>query len=343
MELPVKNAKHLLLLDRLYIKLRQSLALLGLPFEAAYDCAIFIFYCRLSPFVPKHKKDSYDLIFFSHTIEKGLSLPEPRPLFGRNNICRILSLLRHCQPDKVNPVALQMALGSLKSYLEFHSNLKIANLFLNDLADELNDLAQQYRITADGGVKNVSNIFQRIDQRLFSYEDFLASRYSCRFFCQKPVPLELIRNVIRNAQQSPSQCNRQSTRVHLHRDKEQIAKLLALQGGGRGFAASVPNLLIITNEVSSWTNRGERNQCYVDAGLFAMGLLFALHANGVGACAMNFSKTNLEERRFRKAANIPAGERVVMLIAVGFQDDKATIAARSARSAVDGVLKIHSP
>lgn len=341
MELPVQTDGFLSRFDRLYIRFRQTVALLGMPFEAAYDMVLFVSRCRLSPFVPRHKRDTYDLIFFSHTIEKGLSLPEPRPLFGRNNICRVLYLLRHCDPDKTGPAALGMGVGCLHAYLEHHARHNVEAPFLTGLKHELDSLAGRFATAGEGGTKDVAGIFRKIEARQLSYEEFLRTRFSCRNFRKEPVPLELIREVTGTAQQAPSQCNRQSTRVHLYQDKDDIARLLAHQGGARGFAAHVPTILVITNEMSAWVSKVERNQCYVDAGLFAMALLYACHARGLGVCALNFAKSNLEERRFKKVARIPAGERVAMLIAVGFQDESCAVAARSVRCPTGEVLHTH--
>jgi nitroreductase len=117
--------------------------------------------------------------------------------------------------------------------------------------------------------------------------------------------------------------------------------LLSLQGGSRGFSEKVYNLMVISNDLNSWVGRGERNQCYVDGGLFAMNLLLSVHAHGIGACPLNFSKTYFSERAFKKIADIPSNERVIMLIALGFSSDKNTVAACSTRLAIDQVFKFH--
>ena len=47
----------------------------------------------------------------------------------------------------------------------------------------------------------------------------------------------------------------------------------------RGFKEYVPYLIIVTNDLSSWDNVNERNQCFIDGALFASTLIYALHSN----------------------------------------------------------------
>jgi nitroreductase len=341
MELPVKQVVFLQGFERFYLKTKQCLDLLLLPIDNLFDLVSFFLNCRLSPFTSKNQKNTYDLIFFAHTIEKGLSLPEPRPLFGKSNISRILHLLRVSQPNSVGKVGVQMAIGSLKEYLEFHKKLGIEDVFLSDVESETSTLSRFHSIYDGGGTKNIEDITFKINDGVFKYSEFISSRYSCRNFQGKKIPKHIILKILETAQQAPSQCNRQSTRIHCYQSKDKIDKLLSLQGGSRGFSEKVYNLIVISNDLNAWVGRGERNQCYVDGGLFAMNLLLSIHANGLASCPLNFSKTYFAERKFKKMANIPRNERVVMLIAFGFPSEQNTIAARSIRSQVDQVLTFH--
>ena len=341
MELPVKNHQYFQILDRLYIKIRQSVDIFLLPFDLTYDLWMFLTNCRLSPTVARGQKDTYDLIFFSHTIEKGLSLPAPKILFGKNNICRILHILRSCDPYSVDKIALQMAIGCLDEYINFHREKNIFDNFLNSLSEEIENLLHRFQVSGLGGTKDVTKILEQLQGNNSTYQDFLISRYSCRSFSDDPVPKDTLIRLVEIAQQAPSQCNRQSTRVHIYQNKGQIQKLLLLQGGSRGFSEDISTLLVITNDLNSWVSRGERNQCYLDSGLFSMALLYAAHSLGLGACPLNFSKTNLVERKFRKSALIPGNERVVMLVALGFISPNKKVAARSVRRIAQDVLCIH--
>jgi len=84
---------------------------------------------------------------------------------------------------------------------------------------------------------------------------FLDGRFSARDFAPRSLNDPEIAAVIELAQRAPSQCNRQSTRIHVYRNRAKIAKLLELQGGARGFAEAVPTLFIVTSEITAWGAR----------------------------------------------------------------------------------------
>lgn len=338
MELPLNHISKTLFLDRFYIKARQSLNMLLLPLDYLRDFATYLLHCRLSPLTQRNEKDGYDLIFFAHTIEKGLSLPNPRTHFGRNNVARILHLLRVCDKEKTNPAAIQMGFGVLDEYIEFHRSIGEEDSYIKEIVEQCRRLRETRAFHGIGGTKNVAEVNSSIGARSYSYSEFIESRYSCRNFADKPVELSEVEDAVRIAQAAPSQCNRQSTRLYCYSSKDKIRTLLSLQGGSRGFAEDVPCLLVVTNELSAWTGNNERNQCYVDGALFAMCLLLAFHSKQIGACSLNFAKTNSQERRFRKLAGVPAGERIIMLIAVGYQSSEKTVAARSVRAPLEYVL-----
>lgn len=341
MRLPVRRVGFLQSAERLYQYTRQFVDLCLLPMDSLSDCISFFVHCRTSPFVSRATRASYELVCLSHTVEKGLSLPEPRPLFGIDNISRILHLLRVSDPAGVRRIGVQMAIGSLTEYVNFHQELGVSHPVLCEIRSEVASAAARHEVPGEGGTKNVAEVIAGLKDRAFEYPEFLASRYSCRSFNGVPVSRDLLEKILTTAQSAPSQCNRQSTLVHSYDEKNKITELLKVQGGGRGFAENAGTLLVVSNDLGSWISRGQRSQCYVDAVLFAMALLYSCHAHGVGACALNFAKTSRVERVFKARGNIPSNERVVMLIAIGFPSEKRLVAARSVRSCLDQWVRYH--
>ena len=55
----------------------------------------------------------------------------------------------------------------------------------------------------------------------------------------------------------------------MYTNKNQIAKILEVQGGNRGFGHLANRLIIITSEVGVFTGVAERNQVYIDGGMYA--------------------------------------------------------------------------
>jgi nitroreductase len=114
-----------------------------------------------------------------------------------------------------------------------------------------------------------------------------------------------------------------------------------LQGGASGFVDGVYNLFVITSEVTAWGGYGQRNQGYVDCGLFAQQLLLASYANGVGMCPLNLAVDNAKEKKIKQAAKIHPRERLAMMISFGYPGQLDLKAARSARLPLRSVLKMH--
>ena len=85
----------------------------------------------------------------------------------------------------------------------------------------------------------------------------------------------------------------------------------------------------------------ERNQRWVDGGLFAMTLVWAFHALGLSTCMLNWALPNVSSNRLRELAGIPDGEDIVVLIAIGHAAEGARV-ARSEKRSVDDLGIFHS-
>jgi nitroreductase len=315
-----------------------SLLLMG--GEYIQDAIRILVHSRSSPFVPRARKTGYNSVILAHTVEKGLSLPAPRILFGRANVQEVAESLGTCA-RATDPLPAAMSLGALRAYLDFHAHSGCADPFLDDVADACTRVQAGNSLTPTGGVRAVTDVWNSIADRSLSYADFLVSRFSCRNFSDAPVESKTVERIVQVAQAAPSQCNRQATMVHYYATPERIQGLLSLQGGAKGFAHVVRHLFVVTNDQSAWSGARERSQCYVDGSLFAMTLLLSLHAHGLAACPLNLAVTNHRERQIRRAGNIPDTQRLVMMIAFGHPPSDGYVAARSPRRQLGHVLVQH--
>lgn len=250
-----------------------------------------------------------------HVVEKAMTLPEPRVGFGQPHVRELLSVLRQwsCDACFVQSVEYQSAVGSIQRYLEFHKERQHPVPEIAGLFQEIQGLATA---AALGGTKSVS----REDVQAAAVGDFEAlahSRSSVRAFSGEPVDVECIARAIRLAQRSPSACNRQCSRVYVVRDPVVKRKTLALQNGNRGFGESADVLLVVAAEIESFYGSPERNQAFIDGGLFSMSLLFGLHYVGLGACPLAWCVPRKNDRELRKVLPLRDSETVIMLIAVG--------------------------
>jgi nitroreductase len=181
----------------------------------------------------------------------------------------------------------------------------------------------------------------QVDGLAASFNALVAQRHSARTFTDAEVPDSVLVDCVAQAQRSPSACNRQAVRVHVYADRKQVHEILRHQNGNHGFGNSANKLVLLTYSTRALLSSSERNLPYLDAGLFAMTLLLAFESQRVATCCLNLSNHWFRERRFRRACDIPDGERPVLLIAVGRAPDSYQVPF-SARVPTMSVLRFHN-
>lgn len=272
----------------------------------------------------------------AHVIEKGLSLSSPRKGFGTARIDELLEML-HGFIEKgyaTDNFAFKNAVAVLNEYVEYQSTLDYQNDKLNKELISLNELAGQ---AINAGIEKTSykQLRNLIDG---SYPEFFNSRHSMRQFSTRDIDIEDIKKAVKLARKAPTACNRQASRVYFYEDDATNSKLGEYIAGNTGFDSEVKKYLVITADASAFYDTFERNQLYVEAGIFSMALVEALHYYGIGSCILQNGEKSKTNKRFREICdNIPQSERIVLFIAIGYYKDEFTYAT-SSRKAVDKVL-----
>ncbi len=317
--------------------MRVLIKILAYFVEYARDMAHALRFNSRSPMADRDRKQFYSIVIRTHAIEKGLSLPHPRSLFGQRHIAALMELIPQYNSD-FSPFPLEMARGALLDYVKTHRTNGRQEPYLDGVEAFANDATYFEGIEPLGGVRSQS-VPTTVDTE--PCLDFLRTRFSCRSYRPEVVPQELVEQVVSAAQWTPSQCNRQSVRVHCFQDRDHLKKLLLLQSGASGFHEHVFNLFVVSSDATAWLGAATRNQLYVDGGLFSLGLMLACHAYGLGTCALNLAVDNAKERRIKAVGSIPPCERLVLMIAFGYPSDHGVKAARSPRMSVSDVLSRH--
>lgn len=277
------------------------------------------------------------IIAHYHVIEKGLSLPVIRYGFGKPTILNLIDLLKeyeNLEYDK-NNISFMSAIGTILNYIKFHENAnekeKIKEVIL---AFEI----IKYKKSIFGGTEklNKEEILEVINHS--SYDKFFNSRYSVRNYSDKCVDIKLIYDAIKIAQKAPSVCNRQASKVHIICNKELQKEVLKIHRGNRGFGDTADKLLIVTSDLSSFLHSNERNQSFVDGGIFFMALLNALHFKGLATCTLNWSVNSIIDKKLRNTISIPKSENIIALITVGHYKDEFYVAS-SCRKDIREIIK----
>jgi nitroreductase len=279
-----------------------------------------------------------------HRIEKSLSMPMQKKGSGQDAVVRLIWALQHqLEESGISPEG-RISLKVLETYLK-ETPLSLLNdqtLALLTCYEEIKREYAKYELP----LKNVGRI--RIDSKeLFRKSNlenrlFLQTRHSIRDFKDDPVDEALIKNICSLAMTAPSVCNRQAWKLYAFTNKKHILELLALQNGNRGFADRIPLLFIVAADLRRFVSVEERNQPWVDGGLFAMNLMLSLHSYGLGSCPLNWCASLLNDDRLRSLLNIPNHEVILMYVAAGYLPRELAV-TESPRRSVESILSINPP
>ena len=277
-------------------------------------------YKRFSNYSSCFKKDrnsdlnslASNILMKTHSVEKGLSLKNTRKNFGIANI----NDLKDIQKTKNKNWYLDWADKVLESYDNFHK--------LSDKKFKSKNYA--------------TKLIKKNDRYVSSdFIKFLRSRYSSRQFTNEKVKKKDLLKAIKFAQNAPSVCNRQTSKIHIFSKKDTVSKILNLQNGNKGFGSDAAAILVITADLRSFFYTNEHKQPWFDSGLFSMMLNLGLHMNGIGSCMLNWCTGVKNDKMLRKIINLNNAEVVTTLMAIGMTPDEYPVAT-SPRKPLKDVL-----
>lgn len=292
-------------------------------------------YQRHSSQVAGAKKDRENLAAMifreAHRLEKAFSLPEIRPGFGVDRINDLTKLLDGYKKagHPLDDIAIQKATAVLNEYLRFHESISY------DLNEEVVESVKKW---ADSSC-TVGGYHEFDREEILSaskgdFESFALSRWSIRSYTDTDISDDIFLDAIRIARKTPSVCNRQAWKAYVVKSEACKKAVLALQNGNRGFGISCSCAIVVTADMRYFVGPGERNESFVDGGMFAMSLLNALHYKGVGVCPLNWMVTPRKDKKLRKVLGISPSENVIMMMVAGNIPERVRV-AKSARRNVD--------
>lgn len=274
-----------------------------------------------------------------HRLEKGLALKEPRIRFGVYVVERLVANLQKYQTQYGQDTIAQVALNTLFAYYNFNLEHGVEDEQLYKSLLALKDAScGNACITSQGGTLEVTKN-QIFEAGKVALSAFFESRYSIRQFSPDDVAISLLEQAVMMAQKTPSVCNRQSAKVYVFSKAEDKQKILSIQNGNRGFGDQVNKVLIVTSNLEHFVSVGERNQAWIDGGMFSMSLVYALHSLGLGSCCLNWSVERQVDQELRRVAGISDAEAVMMMIAVGHLPETLKV-AQSPRKQLGEVLVV---
>lgn len=261
-----------------------------------------------------HAAASMHLLRLMHSLEKGMALPAPSPGFGKKKAANLyeqaLTYRSRFGADEI----YRLCMATLASHQRFQITIAGDHCGFN-LAD-LDEASEGI----EAGARNTSREEFR-KTALWDFGSFALSRSSVRNFTGAPINEVDILDAIRIASKSPSVCNRACAKAYYSTNPATISRALTHQSGNSGFGQLAGALFVVVADMRAFYKSGERNQAWVDGGLFAMSLNYALHSKGYGVCMLNWSMDATNDIALRQELGIPREHAVVMMMVAGHVPD----------------------
>ena len=275
-----------------------------------------------------------------HIVEKGLTMPRRHLDFGHAAVLDLLA-----RTDSFigiwgdTDLQIRHAIGVIKSYLKLHHDAKFD--FSKDIQfwrrvedfckthDRVEPSRQYHFLRKDFFAAKEGNFFA-----------FANSRHTVRHYAGS-IPEDTIERAVALAMTAPSACNRQHVRVHCISNHDLRDQLLAIQNGNRGFGTDADKLIVVTTCLSDIQYVEERNDPYVNAGIFIMNLCYALHYNEIGCCILNWHTKPEIDIKARQLLQIPSAESIAAVIACGIPPEEFDV-AQSPRKCIGDIFAIHT-
>lgn len=255
------------------------------------------------------------IIMSSHSIEKGLSNTNIRLGFGSRALEKLFESLEEYVLRKypTNDTDILSAISVIEEYSAYHQK---HDYDTSTLIQRLRNITEQVS-EGDGGIDKLKyeSIIKHKDA---PFNTFMKHRYSVRDFSDRDVEIDLIDEALELSRKTPSSCNRQAWMTYVIKDKDKISKILHKQAGLVKHRQDKVNTLILVVSNNSYYNDGsERNQGFIDGGIFAMNLLYSLTYVGLATCSLNAEMSINNTNYVKTLLRIPDNQNLIMFIAVG--------------------------
>lgn len=264
----------------------------------------------------------YTLRRNTHRLEKGLIMRPRRPVFAADYIGETVDvyagLAKASDPD-INPL-MCWASDVLAEYF----SVVAEDPRIEPHRATFQSIAPPQRSCGQTGSAETFVPYARETAPLkIDYEamhQLAYRRRSVRWYQDKPVPRESIDRAIEVAKLSPSACNRQPFSFRIFDDPEKAREIGAIPMGTVGFSQNFPCLIVIVGDLRAYYSERDRHVIYIDAGLAAMALQFALEVQGISSCCINFPDIEPRERMMAGALGLTVNQRPIMCMSLGYPD-----------------------
>lgn len=277
------------------------------------------------------------MTYFYHSIEKGLSNPNFRYNFGKNAFSGLFYAMdRYIEKEyPIEDSRFQQSISVIESYIIKHRKEGIETKVASEKLNYYNKFKLLNEGNLGGALDKDALTLPNYGESNFS--ELALNRFSVRDFGKKIIREVDIEEAVSLAIKSPSACNRQSSKVYYIKEEKLLRTLFELQGGLTSHGENLQGLLLVTSNRKYMNGAHERNQTYIDGGMFLMSLIYGLTYKNIATCTLNTSFYLEKDLKVREILNLSTGEDLIAFVAVGSFPDSFKVAA-SPRDLVEQVL-----
>lgn len=259
-----------------------------------------------------------------HRLEKGLIMQPRKSVFALDYIAQTLSVFSQGLEQKLwSEADKQWAVSVLEAYF---AAVDLTHPAIAVSFADFKSMQQSYGLSAANAAPYP---FSERTQSDISFEQLtllMHQRRSVRWFTAQPVTDTTLEAALTTAAQAPSACNRQSFKFISFTSPTDAQRVGAIAGGTAGFAQQFPCLLVLVGDLSAYPYEKDRHVIYIDGALASMQLMLALETLGVSSCPINWADEPVANTKMQAELNLPAHQRVLMLLAVGYAEPQGGIA-----------------
>jgi len=295
---------------------KRMLQKVRLRFLAHIDVSRFSRTASFSVFDSGYEQVVSRIMYNVHALEKGLARNrELRLGFGVKALASLndsLAVYRRNGYDR-SAFAYVQGLSIIARYRELHVREGFDLIFLRGILDH--EVLDPQPPAGIAGTKIVRKADKSQNEKKSFYE-LAQGRSSVRDFSGEPIHTDRVMDALRNAEKTPSVCNRQGWKVYWT-EKPELSKQILEHQRGFGYTQLPEVLLTIVVSNNTYLSPVERNQAFVDGGLFSMSVLYGLEQEMLAAVPLNAMMYHRDQVAVRRLLEIDDSEMIIMFIAIG--------------------------
>ena len=260
-----------------------------------------------------------------HRLEKGLIMRPRRSVFAEGYIQQTVATYAGVIADGADQDLLRWARDVLTDYFTVVDkqvvSIALAYRHFESIAGSTNipeATATRYVPMSQASLPKTSISAEQL-RMLFE------RRRSVRWFENRRVPENLLREAINMASLAPSACNRQPYEFLIIDDQKKAVEVADLAMGTVGFSENIQCLVVVLGKLDAYPHERDRHCIYIDASLASMQLMLALETMGLSSCPINWPDIEPRERALQNLLALTYFERPVMLMAVGYADPEGGV------------------